>query len=113
MKAVFSDQPTLADLLADLQGAMQEASVWECTAPSDIALQSQEPFCIDTMSFPQWLRFVMITRFKLILVCGQDLPASCHISPMAEEAFKSLPSGQRQAIVYCLDRIDQHLSSSQ
>ncbi|MBR7889206.1 YqcC family protein [Marinomonas sp. A79] len=111
MKEVFSAHHVLADLLMELQMAMQNAQVWDCATPSDAARQSQEPFCIDTMSFEQWLRFVMIERFKTMLALGQDLPVRCHISPMAEDAFKGLSSDKIHSIVRCLDRIDQHLSS--
>lgn len=113
MKEVFSAHHVLADLLMALQVAMQNANVWDSAIPSEAALQSQEPFCIDTMSFEQWLRFVMIERFKVMLALGQDLPIRCHISPMAAEAFKGLSGDEMRSIVRCLDQIDQHLSENQ
>ena len=112
MKKAFSDHHVLADLLMDLQMAMQDCGVWECGTPSNEALQSTEPFCIDTMRFEQWLRFVMIERFKNLLATGSDLPVRCHISPMAEEAFKHKPSANVAHLVNCLNRIDQHLSGA-
>ena len=112
MKKAFSDHHLLADLLMDLQMAMQDCDVWECGAPSEEALQSSEPFCIDTMNFEQWLRYVMIERFKAMLAAGSDLPVRCHISPMAEEAFKDKPAAKVNNIVTCLNRIDQHLSGN-
>ncbi|MCW4629989.1 MULTISPECIES: YqcC family protein [Marinomonas] len=112
MKKAFSDHHVLADLLMDLQMAMQDCGVWECGTPSNEALQSTEPFCIDTMRFEQWLRFVMIERFKTLLATGSDLPVRCHISPMAEEAFKHKPSANVAHLVNCLNRIDQHLSGA-
>ncbi len=111
MKKAFSAHHTLADLLIDLQMAMQACGVWDCETPTPQALQSQEPFCIDTMSFEQWLKFVMIERFRVLLETGGALPTRCHISPMAEEAFKDKPQESVAALVRCLDLIDQHLSN--
>jgi uncharacterized protein YqcC (DUF446 family) len=64
------------------------------------------------MRFEQWLRFVMIERFKTMLAAGSDLPVRCHISPMAEEAFGDKPQAEVGRIVTCLNRIDQHLSGN-
>jgi|TARA_R110001592_G_scaffold32014_1_gene112306 uncharacterized protein YqcC (DUF446 family) len=112
LKEAFSAHHVLADLLIDLQVAMQDCGVWECEAPTQADMQSSEPFCIDTMAFEQWLKFVMIERFKTMLEMGADLPASCYISPMAEDAFKDRDEGKVIHIVNCLNRIDRHLSGS-
>ena len=110
MKTTFSAHHTLADFLMDLQRAMQDCGVWECDKPTQEALESTQPFCVDTMLFEQWLRFVMIERFKVILETGDALPVRCHISPMAEEAFKGKSEYSVRNILNCLDRIDRHLS---
>lgn len=110
MEKPFSAYHVLADLIMDLQVAMQSAGVWECETPSDLALQSVEPFCVDTMAFEQWLRFVMIERFKMMIATGEALPQRCHIAPMAEEAFKNRSHDSVRQLVHCLNRIDQHLS---
>ncbi len=112
MKTTFSAHHTLADLLMDLQITMGECGVWECEKPTSKALQSTQPFCVDTMSFEQWLKFVMIERFKALLETGGALPVRCHISPMAEEAFKDKPEESVHHLLRCLDRIDQHLSGT-
>ncbi|ETI61929.1 YqcC family protein [Marinomonas profundimaris] len=111
MKKAFSAHHVLADLLMDLQMALQDCGVWECDVPTQSALQSVAPFCIDTMTFGQWLRFVMMERFKTMLETGSPLPANCHISPMAEDAFKGLEPVKVACIVDCLNRIDQHLGN--
>uniref|UniRef100_UPI001C3FD245 YqcC family protein n=1 Tax=Kiloniella majae TaxID=1938558 RepID=UPI001C3FD245 len=67
----------LADLVLELQMAMQAAQVWETKAPSSEALASEQPFCIDTMTFEQWLRYVLIERFKEMIEQQQPLPQRC------------------------------------
>ncbi|MCV2402164.1 YqcC family protein [Marinomonas sp. C2222] len=110
MNKVFTPHHTLADLLMDLQLAMQECEIWHCEQPSIDAMQSVEPFCIDTMSFEQWLRFVMIERFKVLIEQGMTLPNRCNIAPMAEDAFKDKPSHKVRKLAECLIKIDLHLS---
>lgn len=97
----------------ELQLCLQDNNLWDTAMPSQQALQSQQPFCIDTMSFEQWLRYVMIERFKLMLAEGAELPTRCHISPMAEEAYKDSSHVDLANLMRCLDRIDQHLSRSE
>lgn len=112
MKETFSMHHKLADALMNLQMAMQACDLWECGVPTSEALSSIEPFCVDTMSFEQWLRFVMIERFKHLIASGAPLPTRCHISPMAEDAFKDKDIHAVKKLVKCLDDIDQLLSTA-
>ncbi|REG86475.1 YqcC family protein [Marinomonas pollencensis] len=112
MNSQFETHYLLADLLMDLEVALRECGAWECEQPSELALASVEPFCIDTMSFAQWLRFVMMARFKQLIEVGAPLPTRCHISPMAMDAFQGYSALEVAKIVSALDRIDAHLTSS-
>lgn len=100
----------LADLILQLQMAMREAQVWETQQPSVQALASEQPFCIDTMAFEQWLRYVLIERFKEIIEKQHPLPERCHISPMVEEAFRGLEPKRIKHLMLACDALDQFLS---
>ncbi len=67
---------------------MQRLSLWETSPPSQEALSSQQPFCIDTLSFTQWLQWILIPRLEAILKTNIPLPDSSAIHPYAEEALK-------------------------
>ncbi|GAB3477630.1 YqcC family protein [Marinomonas epiphytica] len=110
MKHKDSPHHQLADLLLELQASLYQAGVWQCEQPSPQAMASQEPFCINTMSFAQWLRYVLIAKLSVLIEQQLALPSRCHISPMAQEAFKSLAGPERQTIITKLDLIDQFLS---
>ncbi|MEL0622387.1 YqcC family protein [Marinomonas arenicola] len=110
MNSRFEKHYLLADRLMDLEMVLRECGAWECEPPSEEALASVTPFCIDTMSFAQWLRFVMMARFKQMLEEGATLPTRCHISPMAADAFSTYPAHHVANIVAALDRIDAHLN---
>ncbi len=76
--------------------------------PAD-ALSSDQPFCVDTLTFPQWLQFVFLPTIQNMLQEDQTLPGRCGIAPMAEEYFRG--TGLRSsALVAALVRIDELLS---
>ncbi len=75
---------------------MQRASLWSIQRPSEQALSSREPFAIDTLTFPQWLQFILIEKLRMIIETGLPLPNKMDVAPMAEEAFKQLPENTQQ-----------------
>ncbi|EAQ64721.1 hypothetical protein MED121_23269 [Marinomonas sp. MED121] len=100
----------LADLLLNLEKVMRQVNVWDMPIPSEEALTSKEPFCIDTMNFDQWLRYVMLEKFKPMLASGQSLPSSSCIAPMAQEFYRTQDELAKQAIVSALEAIDACLN---
>ena len=100
----------LSSLLIGLEAQMRQLALWQSEPPSDQLLASVEPFCVDTLTFPQWLQFVFLTRMYAILSAQQVLPSSCSIAPMATEYFKT--SGDNaEALIVILEAIDRLLSS--
>ncbi len=96
----------LADIILDLEVALREQQLWEEATPPPEALQSPHPFCIDTLTFNQWLQFIFIERVKLIIEEQAPLPASSEIVPMAEEWFaQSALHGKK--IIYILNSFDE------
>lgn len=107
-----STHENLATLLLSLEGALRQASLWQESAPAPEALLSTQPFCIDTLTFPQWLQFIFLPRMRWIVEQGDALPAKCGIAPMAEEYFRPLPvSGE--TVVRVLIEIDECLMAQE
>ena len=100
---------SLFALLSQLQVAMQQAQLWQNETPSDEALASQTPFCVDTLSFAQWLQFVFHPKLSLMIEQQLPLPTNIAVLPMAEEAFKHLAQ-PREGIKGIIAKIDQLLS---
>lgn len=75
-------------LLAQLEAVMQAHDLWETTPPSRAALQSTEPFAIDTLSCTQWLQWIFIPKMGQLVQAQLPLPAAFAISPYIEEAMK-------------------------
>lgn len=77
----------IADQLLLIERALRVQGWWDATPPSEGALASQEPFCVDTLDFAQWLQWIFLPRMKAIIEAGADLPAVSGILPMAEHVY--------------------------
>lgn len=73
--------------LDQLEQILKSLELWQDTPPSEKALQSQQPFCVDTLSFDQWLQWVFIERMKLLIANRQPLPQKSAVLPMAEVVY--------------------------
>jgi uncharacterized protein YqcC (DUF446 family) len=102
----------VAEVLIDIESELRQLGLWDRIPPSTLALASDQPFCVDTLTLPQWLQFIFLPTFYQMLETGQPLPARCGIAPMAEEFFKGggLPTS---ALEEALQRIDNLLSASE
>lgn len=54
----------VAGLLGELTAELQRLERWQADHPGSEALASELPFCVDTLSFDQWLQFVLIPRME-------------------------------------------------
>lgn len=97
----------LTSQLTALEVALHAAGLWAQTPPHAEALRSVQPFCVDTLSFSEWLQFVFLVRMRHLLEQGLPLPVNCAIAPMAEEALAGLPVAE---LLTVLRRIDALLS---
>jgi uncharacterized protein YqcC (DUF446 family) len=99
-----------ASLLIDIEAELRRMGLWEQEAPSAAALASTEPFCVDTLSLPQWLQFVFLPRMYALLEV-ERLPAGrCEVRPLAEQYFTEggLPA---TALIATIGRLDELLNS--
>ncbi|MGO1461744.1 MAG: YqcC family protein [Marinobacter sp.] len=101
----------VADSLLSIEAEMRRLDLWQSKRPHESAFQSTEPFCLDTLSFSQWIQFVFIERMKQIIENGHALPVSSGIAPMAEECFRDRPES-RQRLIRELKVVDQLLSGN-
>ena len=92
-------------LLVELENELRALGWWESQAPAAQALQSQQPFCVDTLEFTQWLQWLFIPRMQALIHSEQALPSQCAICEMAEMVYRE----QRvrvDSLLRCLKSID-------
>ena len=93
----------LLTLLTSLEDEMKRVGLWSDTQPSAGALQSQQPFCVDTLAFEEWLQFIMIPRFQQMSLSNAPLPAQSDVSTMAEHV---LIIDQHESVLKLIKAID-------
>lgn len=77
----------VAEYLLLIERELRALGWWQTQAPSAQALSSQQPFCVDTLSFEQWLQWIFLPKLKQLLETGADLPCASGIQPMAEQVY--------------------------
>lgn len=90
MKSIY---PEIATLLLELEAELRRAELWQDEWPSEEALASTQPFCVDTLTLPQWLQFLFLPRMRYLVEAELPLPQDCGIAPMAEEFFRGREDG--------------------
>lgn len=80
----------LAITLKKITREMQATHLWQSSPPSSDKLQSKLPFCLDTLTFSEWLQWIMFPKLVVIIETQATLPNKSNMSTMAEEAFKTL-----------------------
>lgn len=94
-----------------LEQALRVFDLWDSQAPSAQALASTQPFCVDTLNFPQWLQFIFLPRMRMLCEQAMPLPAKCGVAPMCEEYFRALPRSGK-TLIEPLQTIDLILDPS-
>lgn len=105
----MSAHARLAELLPELESMLREFGLWSAREPHPGALASMQPFCIDTLSFEQWLQFVFLPRMQALLATEASLPSRCAIAEMAEIHFGGEAHG---ALLVLLREIDVVLTTA-
>lgn len=80
----------IAATLIDIEAELRRIGHWDRQEPPTEALQSEQPFAVDTLSFNQWLQFIFIPRIRFLAEQEGGLPSACNITPMAEEFYRGL-----------------------
>ena len=81
--------PKIADQLLLIERELRVLGWWKEVPPSDEALSSREPFCVDTLDFDQWLQWIFLPCMKIILEQDLPLPTASGILEMAEMVYAS------------------------
>ena len=107
MSALYRD---VSVLLEGIEAEMRRLELWSEQPPTVEALASEQPFCVDTLSFQQWLQYVFLSTLRAIIDQQGALPETCQVAPMAEMAFTGSGEDTR-VLLDLLCRVDSCLSA--
>lgn len=96
----------LQQQIAELEKRLQQVGLWQQEPIDPSALASQQPFAMDSMRFEQWLQFIFIPRFGMLLEHRLPLPEAMSLTPYAEEVFKTYAE-PTETIIELLRAIDE------
>lgn len=111
---VMSTFQPLQTALLELEAAMKAADLWRMPTPDADAFASQQPFCIDTMSLPQWVRFVFIARLNALIEARAAMPAKCEVAPAVAAYLQQekTPAHHQLLVVHAVEKVDQLVTES-
>ena len=101
----------IGEVLIDIEAQLRRLGQWQNVSPPAEALASQQPFCVDTLTLPEWLQFIFLPTLYEMLAEGETLPDRCGIAPMAEEYFRGTGLASTE-LIDALYRVDALLSAS-
>jgi uncharacterized protein YqcC (DUF446 family) len=99
----------LEKAVEELEATLKAANLWRVETPSAAAFESQQPFCVDTMSLPQWLRFVFVARLYALIEAQAPLPAKCDVAPAIAAYLQQqrAKASNQLLVVQGVERIDE------
>jgi uncharacterized protein YqcC (DUF446 family) len=74
---------------------MKRIGVWSDTAPADSAFHNMGAFGANTMSFEQWLQFVLVPRVEEALETEGPWPGSSDVAVYAVKQFDGVPNREK------------------
>ena len=99
----------LENKLNAIEAALHELAWWQATPPSPEDLASTLPFAVDTLSFAQWLQFILLARLRQMLALDLPLPREISVYPMAQQSFAGLSENTAQ-LMEAIAQLDEALS---
>lgn len=109
LKVIESRPYVIGKKLAAIEDALKALCWWQDAPPSVEDLASTLPFCVDTLSFAQWLQFVLLARLRHMLAAGVPLPCEISVFPMAQQSFAGLSEDTR-CLTEAIALLDEALS---
>ncbi|MEA1064149.1 YqcC family protein [Apirhabdus apintestini] len=91
--------------LLHVEHVLRERQLWQGEAPGIEALNSDQPFCMDTLTPHEWLQWVLLPRMHALLDGDRPLPVAFAVSPYFEMAL-DVSNPEREAILEALQELD-------
>ncbi len=96
----------LESTLLEIEKELRALKLWQAEQPPLADLQSQMPFCHDTLRLPQWLQWVFLPRCLQMVKTRDGIPETSDIHSIAEFYFgqTKIDAGK---LLLCIKRFDE------
>lgn len=106
IKVMNKKYAEISKYLQEIEQHMRHLDLWQERPPSEEALASQMPFCVDTMAAEQWLQWILLPRMSALVDAQAGLPHHFAISPYFEVAYRERVT-ELQPLLQALNQFDQ------
>ena len=89
--------------LINIEQVLRDHALWQETLSDPAAVDSTQPFCMDTLDPVEWLQWVLIPRMHALLDSGQTLPGEFAVAPYYEMALDSTRREREPLLVVLLE----------
>jgi uncharacterized protein YqcC (DUF446 family) len=86
------DPRDVAAKVAEVEGEMRATGLWQDGPLRAEQYGFRQAFGADTMSFAQWLQFILVPRVKAIIESGGEFPPKSQVGDKAFREFVMWPS---------------------
>ena len=87
----------VAQKIAEIEAEMKAIGYWQPDPLPDQAFEFRQAFAMDTMTFPQWLQFVLMPRVADIIERQGDFPTESMVGTQAMREFDGDATASRLA----------------
>lgn len=99
----------ITDLLNAIEFELRALQLWQEAPSNDEALNSQEPFAVDTLAPHQWLQWIFIARMRVLLETKQSLPTDFSMAAYFEQSWIGDETKSRLiALIQQMDEVFDH-----
>jgi uncharacterized protein YqcC (DUF446 family) len=107
MAASYAGASEYAD---QIEQELRKMNVWQSEPPPASAFESTRPFYGDTMSFYQWLQFVLLPRIRTVVAEQGSFPGRSQVGVYAVREL----DGQDEAadLISLLSRFDRFIETA-
>ena len=92
-----------------IERELRSLNAWRSEPPPDEAYQSQQAFFADTMTFYQWLQFVLLARVRKIVEDRGGFPARSSVGAYAVRELDGVQ--EAEGLIQALSEFDEFIET--
>ena len=100
------DYAVVEEKIGRIEAEMKRIGIWQEKPIEPERLECKQAFCMDTMSFSQWLQFILLPRVKGIIAEKGQFPSGSMVAVQATREFDGFyEASDLIGLLYEFDRL--------